>query len=82
MVTFYYIVIFLAVLFGFFRFFKGPDTANRVVALDTLTTIISSLLVLSALVLKSQIMLDISFIFAALSFASVIIIARYLERGQ
>jgi multicomponent Na+:H+ antiporter subunit F len=77
--NFFFIVIALAVLVGLIRFVKGPTSSDRVVALDTLTTIISSLLVLSALFFKSFILLDISFVFAALSFTSVIIIARYFE---
>lgn len=58
---------------------KGPSSADRIVALDTLTTVISSMLVLLALFFKSFIFLDISFVFAALSFTSVIVIARFLE---
>jgi multicomponent Na+:H+ antiporter subunit F len=77
--NFFFIVIALAVLVGIIRFVKGPTSSDRVVALDTLTTIISSLLVLSALFFKRFILLDISFVFAALSFTSVIIIARYFE---
>jgi multicomponent Na+:H+ antiporter subunit F len=77
--NFFFIVIALAVLVGLIRFVKGPTSSDRVVALDTLTTIISSLLVLSALFFKRFILLDISFVFAALSFTSVIIIARYFE---
>lgn len=79
MFNFFFIVIALAVLVGLIRFVKGPTSSDRVVALDTLTTIISSLLVLSALFFKRFILLDISFVFAALSFTSVIIIARYFE---
>jgi multicomponent Na+:H+ antiporter subunit F len=79
MFNFFFIVIALAVIIGLFRFVKGPTSSDRVIALDTLTTIISSLLVLSALFFKRFILLDISFVFAALSFTSVIIIARYFE---
>ncbi len=75
-----YIIIVLAILFGFIRFIKGPTPSDRVIALDTLTTVMSSLLVLSALFFKRYILLDISFVFAALSFTGVIIISRYFER--
>lgn len=75
-----YGIIILAIFFGFYRFIKGPSPSDRVVALDTLTTVMSSMLVLSALFFKRYILLDISFVFAALSFTGVIIISRYLER--
>lgn len=80
MYNFVYTIMGIAILLGFIRFIKGPTSSDRVIALDTMTTIISSLLVLSALFFERYILLDISFVFAALSFTSVIVIARYLER--
>ena len=79
MFNFIFIIIILAVVLGVIRLVKGPTSADRIVALDTITTVISSLLVLLALFLKRFIFLDISFVFAALSFTSVIVVARYLE---
>lgn len=73
------ILIFISLLFGFYRFIKGPTSSDRVVALDTLTTIISVSLVLGALFYNNKVLIDISFIFAALSFTSVIVISRYIE---
>ena len=73
------VLIFISLLFGFYRFIKGPTSPDRVVALDTLTTIISVSLVLGALFYNNKVLIDISFIFAALSFTSVIVISRYLE---
>ncbi len=69
----------MAVILGVIRMVKGPSSADRIVALDTVTTVISSMLVLLALFFKRYIFLDISFVFAALSFTSVIVIARFLE---
>lgn len=79
MLNIIFVIISVAVILGFLRIIKGPSTADRIVSLDTLTTIISSMLVLLALVFKNNIYLDISFVFAALSFTGVIVIARYLE---
>ena len=79
MLDFIFLIIILAVILGVTRLIKGPTSADRIVALDTITTVISSLLVLLALFFKRYIFLDISFVFAALSFSSVIVIARYLE---
>ena len=79
MFNFILLFILIAVIFGVIRLIKGPSSADRIVALDTLTTVVSSLLVLLALVFKNNIFLDISFVFAALSFTSVIVVARFLE---
>lgn len=79
MFSFVFILIFISIVFGAYRFIKGPSSPDRVVALDTLTTIVSVALVVGSLFFKNYILLDISFVFAALSFTSVIVIARYLE---
>ncbi len=79
MFNFIFLIILLAVILGVIRLVKGPSSADRIVALDTITTVISSLLVLLALFFERYIFLDISFVFAALSFTSVIVIARFLE---
>ena len=79
MFNFIFLIILLAVILGVTRLVKGPSSADRIVALDTVTTVISSLLVLLALFFERYIFLDISFVFAALSFTSVIVIARFLE---
>ena len=82
MLNLVFVLIFLSIVFGAYRFIKGPSSPDRVVALDTLTTIVSVALVVSSLFFKNYILLDISFVFAALSFTSVIVIARYLEGGK
>ncbi|SIQ18187.1 monovalent cation/H+ antiporter complex subunit F [Halanaerobium kushneri] len=79
MLNYIFIIISAAVLIAVIRMLKGPTPADRIVSLDTVTTIISSLLVVLALFFKNHIYLDISFVFAALSFTGVIVIARYLE---
>ncbi len=79
MLNYIFIIISAAVLTVVIRMLKGPTPADRIVSLDTVTTIISSLLVVLALFLENHIYLDISFVFAALSFTGVIVIARYLE---
>lgn len=79
MLNYIFLIISAAVLMAVVRMLKGPGSADRIVALDTITTIISSLLVVLALFLRNNIYLDISFVFAALSFTGVIVIARYLE---
>jgi len=79
MLNYIFIIISAAIFLAVIRMLKGPTAADRIVALDTITTIISSLLVILALFLKNNIYLDISFVFAALSFTGVVVIARYLE---
>lgn len=71
----------IAFLLSLWRFFKGPTTADRVVAFDVLTLISITGILLAALVAERGIYLDVALIYALLSFLGVIIVARYLEGG-
>ena len=69
----------LGMIMSAIRFAKGPTAADRVVALDTLTTIGVSALVLLAYVFQRFIYVDVALVYAVLGFIGVIVIARYLE---
>jgi len=69
----------LGMIMSAIRFVKGPTAADRVVALDTLTTIGVSSLVLLAYVFQRFIYVDVALVYAVLGFIGVIVIARYLE---
>ena len=74
-------IIVLALLISFVRFVKGPTASDRVVALDTMTTIFVSVLVLLGYIFQRFIYIDVSLVYAVLGFIGVIVIARYLEGG-
>lgn len=69
----------IAFLLALARFIAGPSAADRVVAFDVLTVISITFIVLSALIEKRGIYLDVALVYALLSFLGVIAIARYLE---
>lgn len=60
---------------------SSPAPSTKAVSLDVLTTIITGALVLTALVQGSAFLLDIALVYAILSFAAVLLVARYLERS-
>lgn len=70
-----------AFVLALFRFFKGPSTADRVVAFDVLTIVSISGIVLVSLLEGRGIYLDVALVYGLLSFLGVIVVARYLERG-
>ncbi|MDP2172719.1 MAG: monovalent cation/H+ antiporter complex subunit F [Candidatus Cloacimonadaceae bacterium] len=70
-----------AILIAFVRFLKGPTCADRVVALDTMTVIGISLIVMISVFGGRIIYLDVALVYALLSFLSGIVVARYMERG-
>ncbi|MCK5536525.1 MAG: hypothetical protein KAI79_06845, partial [Bacteroidales bacterium] len=64
----YLIIIILAMLMVTYRFIVGSTVADRVVALDTLTVIATAGLVILAYVFQRYIYVDVSLIYAVLSF--------------
>lgn len=75
------IIALAAIVLAVFRMLKGPDGANRVVALDVMTIISISLIVYIASLAQRIIYLDVAMVYALISFIGVVAIARYLERG-
>jgi multicomponent Na+:H+ antiporter subunit F len=80
--TIYLVVIGCGVVLCFLRMLKGPTAPDRAVALDTAVTVTTALLVLIGFILRRQIYLDVSLVYALLTFVGSVAIARYLERGN
>ncbi|HDJ27081.1 MAG: cation:proton antiporter [Thermoplasmata archaeon] len=70
------------ILFGVFlailRLVIGPDTPNRVVAVDTINTYVVALMVLLAAVFDRAIYVDIAIVYALLSYLATLLISRSL----
>jgi multicomponent Na+:H+ antiporter subunit F len=79
--TIYFVIIGLGVILCLLRMIKGPTAPDRAVALDTAVTVTTALLVLIGLVLRRKIYLDVSLVYAVLTFIGSVAIARYLEGG-
>jgi multicomponent Na+:H+ antiporter subunit F len=69
------------IVFAILRLIKGPTAPDRVVALDTLSTITTSLLVFLAFIFKRYVYLDVALVYALLTFIGAIVVARFLEKG-
>jgi len=69
------------ILLCFLRMIKGPTPSDRAVALDTLSTVTTALLVVLGYIFKRYIYLDVSLVYAVLTFVGSVAIARFLERG-
>ncbi len=71
----------LAVVLSVVRFVKGSTTIDRIISFDVLTIISIALIVMISFMSGRIIYLDVALVYALLSFLSVIIIARYFEKG-
>jgi len=65
-----------------YRVRQGPTSADRLLGVDMLTTLIVGITVLLALVEQTNTTIDIGIALAALSFAATISIARYIAEGR
>jgi multicomponent Na+:H+ antiporter subunit F len=63
------------------RLIAGPTTADRLVALDTVNTLVSGIMLLLGAVYDSVVMVDVAIVYMALSFVSTLYFARHLEGG-
>ena len=63
------------------RLISGPTTADRLVALDTINTLVSGIMLLLGAVYDSVVMIDVAIVYMALSFVSTLYFARRLEGG-
>jgi len=77
----FFAVITVAVILALIRAVRGPTAPDRVVGVDIMVTITIALMVLLGIFFNRRIYLDVSLIYAVLSFVGVIAVARYLDKG-
>lgn len=81
MLSLFLLLLIPPILMILWRFFRGPDAANRILALDTLTILVIALLALLAIFYERGIYLDVALVFAMVGFAGVILFGRFMEKG-
>jgi len=79
--TIYLVIVGFGVVLCLLRMVQGPTAPDRAVALDTAVTVTTALLVLTGFILNRQVYLDVSLVYAVLTFVGSVVIARYLEGG-
>ncbi|OEU70344.1 MAG: cation:proton antiporter [Desulfuromonadales bacterium C00003093] len=78
---FFIVFIGAGIILCLLRMIKGPTAADRAMALDTVTTVTTALLVILGFVFKRYIYLDVALVYAVLMFIGSVAIARFLEKG-
>ena len=74
-------IMLLSLVLSLYRFFKKGSLVNRVIAFDVMTIISVSLIALITYFSGRTIYIDVALIYGLLSFLSVVIVARYLEKS-
>ena len=76
-----YSLIGMGIFLGIIRLIFSKNLTEKVVVLDAMTTAITGIIVFMSAISNIDYLIDIALIYAILSFAGVIIVSRYLERG-
>lgn len=70
-----------SVLLVLLRLVRGPDLANRVVALDILSVLAVGIAASAAVLSGDDVYLDVALILSLLAFVSTVAFARFAEQG-
>jgi multicomponent Na+:H+ antiporter subunit F len=74
-------IMLLSLILSLYRFLKAGSLVNRVISFDIMTIISVSLIALITYFSGRTIYIDVALIYGLLSFLSVVIVARYLEKS-
>lgn len=70
------------ILLSLIRFMSGPSTPDRIIAVDTLSILITASLVIMSYWFDNSVYLDIALVYGVLAFIGVVALARLIERGS
>jgi multicomponent K+:H+ antiporter subunit F len=72
----------VALLFDLWRIVRGPDSADRILALDTMVINLIAVLVLYGILKGTAIYFEASMLVAMVGFVSTVAYCRFLLRGD
>lgn len=76
------VVIIAMMVLTSYRIWKGPSIADRLLAIDLLTTLLIAAIVILALITGTAIFIDLGIALAAFGFIGTIAAARYYSEGR
>lgn len=82
LLTLVLIVLVLLVLPCSWRIWRGPSTADRLLAIDLITTLLAGVMVVLALLFQQGMFLDVALALGILSFIGTIGISRFVAEGS
>ena len=65
-----------------YRVWKGPSAADRLQAVDAITTLLMAIIILLALLQGISMFIDVAIALAAFSFIGTLGMARYISEGK
>jgi multicomponent K+:H+ antiporter subunit F len=77
-----FVAVTLALVLAAWRLLRGPETPDRVLALDTLYVNVVALVILLGLRLGSDLLFEAALVIAMLGFIATVALARFVARGD
>jgi len=74
------VLLLLFMLISLFRLVLGPTVPDRVVALDTINTLIIAGMILFGAAMEEVIYIDVAIVYALLSYIATLYIVKHMER--
>jgi multicomponent Na+:H+ antiporter subunit F len=74
------VLLIVFIFISLFRLILGPTVPDRVVALDTINTLIIAGMILFGAAFESTVYIDVAIVYALLSYIATLYIAKYMER--
>jgi len=65
-----------------YRLYRGPRIADRMLAMDLMTTLLTSIMVVYAILQEQHLLIDIALALSALSFIATLGVGRYVSEGR
>lgn len=73
------IVVVVCIIIAVARVFIGPGAPTRLVAFDTVNTLVVAIMVVLAIQFDQVIFVDVAIVYAVLSFIMTLYVARFIE---
>lgn len=73
------IVVAVCIIIAIARVFIGPGAPTRLVAFDTVNTLVVAIMVVLAIQFDQVIFVDVAIVYAVLSFIMTLYVARFIE---
>nr|WP_141737226.1 Na(+)/H(+) antiporter subunit F1 [Exiguobacterium aurantiacum] len=75
-------ILLLAMFFMLYRVVKGPTTADRVIALDSIGIALISVVALLSILLDTTMFFEVILLLSILAFIGTVAFSKFLERGE
>ena len=76
------VILLVCVIIAMARFFIGPGAPTRLVAFDTINTLVVASLVVVAMMFDHVIFIDVAIVYALLSFIMTLYVAKFIGGGK